>query len=73
MSTDPTLGTSLGENCYKIRIATASKNKSKSGGARVISFVIMADKEVYLLSVYDKSEKETITQKELKEIVKQIK
>jgi hypothetical protein len=73
LSTHPTLGTSLGENCYKIRIAIASKNKGKSGGARVITFVILKDKEVYLLSVYDKTEKETITQKELKEIVKQIK
>jgi hypothetical protein len=73
LSTHPTLGTSLGENCYKIRVAIASKNKGKSGGARVITFVIMEDKDVYLLSVYDKSEKESITQKELKEIVKQIK
>jgi mRNA-degrading endonuclease RelE of RelBE toxin-antitoxin system len=41
LSTHPILGTSLGENCYKIRIAIASKNKGKSGGARVITFVIM--------------------------------
>jgi hypothetical protein len=41
------------------------KIRVKGGGARVITFVIMQD--------YDKSEKESITQKELKEIVKQIK
>jgi hypothetical protein len=71
--TTPSLGTPLGENCFKIRIAIISKNKGKSGGARVISFVIFKEKTVYLLSVYDKSEKANITQKELKEIVKQIK
>lgn len=73
LSSNPTLGTPLGENYFKIRLAIASKNKGKSGGARIITFVLMQDSEVYLLSVYDKSEKENISQKELLEIVKQIK
>jgi len=30
-------GTSLGNNCYKIRIAIASKGKGKSCGARIIT------------------------------------
>ena len=72
LSTKPILGTSLGENCYKIRIAIASKNKGKSGGARVITFIIAEDQDVYLLTIYDKSDKENISSKELKEIVKQI-
>jgi len=33
------LGTSLGGNVYKIRLAISSKNKGKSGGARGISYV----------------------------------
>jgi hypothetical protein len=33
------LGTSLGGNFYKIRLAISSKNKGKSGGARGISYV----------------------------------
>ena len=72
LSTKPILGTFLGENCYKIRIAIASKNKGKSGGARVITFIIAEDQDVYLLTIYDKSDKENISSKELKEIVKQI-
>ena len=36
---NPTLGTPLGNNIYKIRLSIASKNKGKSGGARVMSFV----------------------------------
>jgi len=33
------MGTLLGNDIYKIRVAIASKNKGKSGGARVLSFV----------------------------------
>ena len=35
---NPTLGTSLGNDIYKIRLAIISKGKGKSGGARIISF-----------------------------------
>ena len=37
LKNNPTIGNSLGDNCYKIRLAIASKNKGKSGGARVIT------------------------------------
>jgi mRNA-degrading endonuclease RelE of RelBE toxin-antitoxin system len=63
---DPTQGKSLGKDCYKIRLAIASKRKGKSGGARVITCVLIADTEVHLLTIYDKSEKEDISDKELK-------
>ena len=36
---NPTIGIPLGNDIYKIRLAIASKNKGKSGGARVLSFV----------------------------------
>ena len=36
---NPATGTSLGNNCYKIRLAIASKNKGKSGGARIITYI----------------------------------
>jgi mRNA-degrading endonuclease RelE of RelBE toxin-antitoxin system len=39
LAKNPTLGTPLGNDVYKIRLAIASKNKGKSGGARVLSFV----------------------------------
>jgi hypothetical protein len=35
LSDNPKSGTPLGNSCYKIRITIASKNKGKSGGARV--------------------------------------
>ena len=52
---NPEQGKPLGNNCYKIRVAIKSKNKGKSGGARVISCVYSIQKEVFLLSIYDKS------------------
>lgn len=65
----PDMGISLGNNCYKIRISIASKGKGKSGGARLITNFTIYDNTVYLLSIYDKSEKETLTDKELEALL----
>lgn len=70
---NPFTGASLGENCFKIRIAITSKNKGKSGGARIITYLILRDKSVFLLTIYDKAEKQNVTDKELKEMIKEIK
>ena len=67
---NPEQGINLGNNCYKIRLAIQSKGKGKSGGARVITNFIIADATVYLLSIYDKSDKENLTDKELEELLK---
>lgn len=67
---EPEQGTNLGNNCYKIRIAIASKGKGKSGGARVITNFIIAEETVFLISIYDKSEKDNLTDKELDELLK---
>lgn len=69
---NPTSGTSLGGNCYKIRLAIASKGKGKSGGARVITHFYVANDTIFLLSIYDKSDKDNISDKELLELVKKI-
>ena len=69
LETHPDIGSPLGNNCFKIRIAIASKGKGKSGGARVITNVIVIEETVYLLSIYDKSEKENISDKELLEFL----
>lgn len=65
----PTIGTGLGHGLYKIRLAVASKSKGKSGGARVITYVITEDHEVYLLSIYDKTDYDTIDVKALKKLI----
>ena len=70
---NPFLGTSIGNNCYKIRLAIASKGKEKSGGARVITNIFVSGKIIYLLSIYDKSEKENLSEKELQNLLSEIK
>lgn len=66
---NPAKGTPLGNNCYKIRLDIQSKNKGKSGGARVLIHVVVEEKKVYLLSIFDKSKKANITDKELKQLL----
>ncbi|MBM2815295.1 MAG: hypothetical protein HW421_2057 [Ignavibacteria bacterium] len=65
LQTNPFQGTSLGRNCYKIRFAIESKGKGKSGGGRLITLVKIVENKILLLSVYDKSEIETITDQEI--------
>jgi mRNA-degrading endonuclease RelE of RelBE toxin-antitoxin system len=68
-SNPETIGTPLGNNTYKVRMAIKSKNKGKSGGARIITYVVHPDNEVYLLSIYDKSEMDTISDERLQELI----
>uniref|UniRef100_UPI00404A3095 type II toxin-antitoxin system RelE/ParE family toxin n=1 Tax=Flavobacterium sp. TaxID=239 RepID=UPI00404A3095 len=68
----PLQGSPLGKNCFKIRIAITSKGKGKSSGARIITNIVIDDEIIYLLSIYDKSEKENLTDKELIEILKSL-
>ena len=72
LENEPLQGISLGKNCYKIRMAISSKGKGKSGGARVITHVAFQDDTVYFLSIYDKSDRESLTDKEILELVKLI-
>lgn len=69
---NPEQGKAIGKNCFKIRIAVASKGKGKSGGARVITNFVVIDATVYLLAIYDKSEKENLSDKDLNELLKYI-
>ena len=72
LAENPTLGDDLGKNCYKIRLKISSKNKGKSGGARVITYVRILSNKVYLTSIYDKSEKESISSIELDQLLSEL-
>ena len=57
-----------------MRMAITSKGKGKSGGARVITLTVLVsvtDLDVWLLTLYDKSERETITDSEIAELRRQ--
>ncbi|WP_291856602.1 type II toxin-antitoxin system RelE/ParE family toxin, partial [Marinilabilia sp.] len=66
---NPTQGEPLGKDCYKVRMAITSKGKGKSGGSRVISCVKIVNQTAYLLTIFDKSDKENISDKELDELL----
>ena len=72
LENDPEQGVPIGKNCFKIRIAIASKGKGKRGGARLITNIVVTNSTVYLLSIYDKSEKENLSSKELDQLLELI-
>jgi len=65
----PQNGTSLGRDCYKIRLPVKSKNAGKSKGARVITCVKIQQEEIYFLTIYDKADQSTITDMDLKILI----
>jgi mRNA-degrading endonuclease RelE of RelBE toxin-antitoxin system len=67
---NPALGTPLGNDIYKIRIAIDSKNKGKSGGARVLSFVKVTETTVLLFSIYSKGDIDNLSDREIKALIK---
>ena len=72
LETNPEQGTPIGHRCYKIRLAIASKGKGKSGGARILINLVIENEVVYLLAIYDKSEKDNITDEEIASLLSQV-
>ena len=70
---NPTQGTPLGDDCYKIRLSITSKGKGKSGGGRVITCVQIVNDTIHLVTLYDKSDIENVNNGFLKDIVNIIK
>lgn len=75
---NPKMGTLITENVYKIRLAIKSKGKGKSGGARVITYLELDLKieeettNIFLLTIYDKSDMENISKNEIDDLIKGI-
>lgn len=73
---NPTLGTSLGNDVYKVRIAFASKGGGKSGGGRVLTYSVQTTNpngyEITLLTIYDKSEISNVSDNYIKQLVETI-
>lgn len=67
---NPTQGTPLGNNCYKVRVKITGKSAGKSGGARVITFVKLSNFRIVLVDLYDKADKDTISNKDLLALLK---
>ena len=64
------LGIFLGYNLYKKRIANSSIPSGKSGGFRIIIYKQIEEK-IVLISIYSKTQKDTLSDEELKIILKE--
>ena len=77
LQNDPKQGTKLTEVTYKVRLASKSKGKGKSGGFRIITYLleIITDENgevqiiVTLLSIYDKSETATLSESDISALI----
>lgn len=72
LEVSPQQGEPLGKDCYKVRLAITTKQKGKSGGARVITCVKIVNEQVFILAVYDKSEYATVTDKKIEQRLKNV-
>ena len=78
LTKNPTFGTPMGGQVYKIRLAIKSKGRGKSGGARIITYLEIEfigeettseQTVVNLISIYDKAEIATLTDSEIQKII----
>ena len=72
---NPKQGISLGAGLYKVRVTNESKSKGKSGGLRVINYLITKEKDkikVYVVKIYDKSEEGNIRKQLLVKLLKSL-
>jgi mRNA-degrading endonuclease RelE of RelBE toxin-antitoxin system len=72
LQVNPQQGSSLGHNCYKVRFDIKSKNTGKRDNSRILTCVKIEHDTIFLLAAYDKAEKETIKDKELLLLLKQV-
>ena len=72
---NPLAGVDLGFGVRKVRMSIKSKGKGKSSGARVITYNVTEVEDtidITLLTIYDKSERSTISDKEIKDLLKNL-
>ncbi|WP_184546092.1 type II toxin-antitoxin system RelE/ParE family toxin [Mucilaginibacter sp. FT3.2] len=71
---DPKQGVALGGGLYKVRLAIKSKGKGKSGGYRIITYLVSESNEdvlINMLTLYDKSEESTINKQFLLKLIRE--
>ena len=58
---------------YKIRLKNSSINKGKSGGFRVIYYLITKENTIEIMNIFSKNEKENLTKEETKDLIDKVK
>jgi len=72
---NPRQGSDLGSGLYKVRLAVKSKGKGKSGGYRIITFLVSQSDAgiiINMLTIYDKSDESNIDKKYLVALVNEL-
>jgi len=69
LAENPFAGTSLGNNCFKVRMNIKSKRVVKIGGALAITCVKLISNKLYLVSIFDKADKESISKENINQIL----
>jgi len=63
------LGIEIKSNIFKVRIKNSDKNKGKSAGYRLISYLTIVEDQLQLLYIYDKSKIENLTENEIDKLI----
>jgi len=66
---DPKAGIFLGRGCYKIRLQNSSVPTRKSGGFRVVYYYLDGENNLYLMTIWSKTELESIRDEKIIEIL----
>ena len=69
ISSKSDLGIEIKSNIFKARIKNSDKNKGKSAGYRLISYLALVNNELHLLYIYDKSKIENLTENEIDKLI----
>ena len=75
LKTNPMQGVELAPGIRKIRLSITSKGKGKTGGARVITYTVIASEEngsVYLLEIYDKTDYSSVDIQVIKSVIERL-
>jgi len=66
---DPKSGIELRKGCYKIRLANSSVPTGKSGGFRVVYYYLDHHNNLYLMTMFSKTELENISDDKLLDLL----
>lgn len=71
LENDFDIGINLGDNLYKIRVKNSDIG-GKSGGYRVIYYTKLPNNKLYLMTIYSKTQQETINISALKNLLNKV-
>jgi len=60
--------TNISNNTFKVRLSNSNKNRGKSAGYRIY-YYIKLEESIYLLTIYDKSQIQSINEEILTELI----